>query len=109
MVWCREQDHDRISIGINSDDNCLLQGTMPAVVDLSTLQVNTGLACDDMPEKSDDQTGMPDLAKQRVMVLVKATGEAVSVLVACSTHNESPCSLCILHLVSMENVANTSR
>jgi hypothetical protein len=81
----------------------LLHGRMHSVVDVGAS------LCDTDSDRSSQHkilTGKPDLAEQRVMVLVKATGEAVSVLVPYSAHNNSPCSPCMLYLGSTEDVVD---
>lgn len=83
--WYHKQDEGISAVDIPEAAKRVLQGAIDSRVDVGALSNNGTLG--HSAEKYD--TGVRDLTSQRVMVLIKATGEALSVQVR-------PCWLSLL-------------
>lgn len=78
MPWSGKQDAELSSVDLPESNKRVLQGAIDYRVDVGAVSLN-GISGTELHDKYD--TGVRDLTSQRVMVLIKATGEAVSVQV----------------------------
>lgn len=92
MPWYRQQDAPYSALDVSESNKRVLQGAIGSQADVEALSSMHAINGAELRDKDKNDTGLPDLTRQRVMVLVKATGEALSVQVQPPPH--PPTRLC---------------
>ena len=76
MPWYHKQDAELSAVCLPESSKRVLQGAIDSRVDVGALESLNGSG-PDLHHKYD--TGVRDLTSQRLMVLIKASGDALSV------------------------------